>query len=45
MEEEKKDMEVILIYDNARPHVSGFGGWFCRQLPGIKITIAPYCPE
>jgi len=37
--------DVLLIYDNAKVHCEGFGGWFSRQMPGIKLTIPPNSPE
>ena len=37
--------DIVLIYDNAKMHTLGFGGWFSRKLPGIKLTISPYTPE
>ena len=37
--------DLLLIYDNARAHVENFGGWWCRQLPGVKLSIAPNTPE
>jgi len=37
--------DLLLIYDNASCHVNSFSGWWCRQMPGIKMTIAPYSPE
>lgn len=36
---------LLLIYDNATAHVESFSGWWCRQMPGIKLTLPPYSPE
>ena len=37
--------EGLIIYDNCSAHMSGFSGWFMRQQPYFKQTIAPYTPE
>ena len=44
-EEWAKKREGILLYDNAKAHISGFAQWFMRQLPGFKLTIPPCTPE
>ena len=42
--EVKRD-DLLLVFDNCKAHVETFAGWWCRQMPGIKLTIAPYSPE
>lgn len=40
-----KPDDLLLVFDNAKAHVESFAGWWCRQLPGMKISNAPYSPE
>ena len=40
-----KKKNILLVYDNCKSHISGFSGWWMRNIDCIKLTICPYTPE
>ena len=39
----KKD--ILFVYDNCSSHISGFSGWWMRNVRCNKLTVVPYTPE
>ena len=37
--------DILLIYDNCRPHLSGFSAWWMKNIDAYKLTISTYTPE
>ena len=40
-----KPEDILLIYDNCKSHISGFSGWWMKNINCFKLTICPYTPE
>ena len=37
--------DILLLYDNAPSHISGFSKWWMLNMDCIKLTVVPYSPE